>query len=134
MASNCLTSCDRINANLCGPCDVAVTKFTREFRRTTEAWRAVLNLVDRGLRRSAFLIVDGASGLEKAIAAVWDGVPVQSCTVHKLHQPELDWTAGTWLSDQVWCPWPLGREHFLLRHCTQEGLHWNLAEAPTSLM
>ncbi len=27
--------------------------------------------------------MDGAQGLEKAIAAVWDGVPVQSCTVHK---------------------------------------------------
>jgi transposase-like protein len=41
---------------------------------TTEAWRAVLDdLVDRGLRRPAFLIVDGAPGLEKAIAAVWDG-------------------------------------------------------------
>jgi putative transposase len=44
-----------------------------KFRRTTEAWRAVLDdLVDRGLRRPAFLIVDGASGLEKAIAAVWE--------------------------------------------------------------
>jgi transposase-like protein len=37
--------------------------------------------------------VDGASGLEKAIAAVWDGVPVQRCTVHKhrnllAHAPE----------------------------------------------
>ena len=30
-----------------------------------------------------FLIVDGAPGLDKAIAAVWDGVPVQRCTVHK---------------------------------------------------
>src|SRR5262245_8012086 len=61
---------------------------------TTEAWRAVLDdLVNRGLRRPAFLIVDGASGLEKAIAAVWDGVPVQRCTVHKhrnllAHAPE----------------------------------------------
>ena len=61
---------------------------------TTEAWRAVLDdLVSRGLRRPAFLIVDGASGLEKAIAAVSDGVPVQRCTVHKhrnllAHAPE----------------------------------------------
>jgi hypothetical protein len=30
-----------------------------------------------------FLIVDGAAGLEKAIVAVWNGVPVQRCTVHK---------------------------------------------------
>ena len=42
---------------------------------------------------SEFLIVDGAPGLDKAIAAVWDGVPVQRCTVHKhrnlfAHAPE----------------------------------------------
>ena len=50
----------------------------------TEAWRTVLDdLIKRGLRRPEFLIVDGAPGLEKAIAAVWDGVPVQRCTVHK---------------------------------------------------
>ena len=50
---------------------------------TTEAWRAVFDdLVGRGLRRPEFLIVDGAPGLEKAIAAVWDGAPVQRCTVH----------------------------------------------------
>src|SRR5262249_29166069 len=51
---------------------------------STEAWRAVLDdLIQRGLRRPEFLIVDGATGLEKALAAVWDGVPVQRCTVHK---------------------------------------------------
>src|SRR5262249_11778010 len=51
---------------------------------SAEAWRAVLDdLINRGLRRPAFLIVDGAPGLEKAIAAVWDDVPVQRCTVHK---------------------------------------------------
>ena len=61
---------------------------------STEAWRAILDdLIARGLRRPQFLIVDGAPGLEKAIAAVWDGVPVQRCTVHKLrnllaHAPE----------------------------------------------
>src|SRR5205807_9285656 len=61
---------------------------------STEAWRAVLDdLVGRGLRRPEFLIVDGAPGLENAIAAVWDGVPVQRCTVHKhrnllAHAPE----------------------------------------------
>jgi transposase-like protein len=58
------------------------------------AWRSVLDdLVKRGLQRPAFLIVDGAQGLEAAIAAVWDGVPVQRCTVHKhrnllAHAPE----------------------------------------------
>jgi putative transposase len=51
---------------------------------STEAWRAVLDdLIGRGLRRPQFLIVDGAPGLENAIAAVWDDVPVQRCTVHK---------------------------------------------------
>jgi transposase-like protein len=61
---------------------------------STEAWRAVLDdLIQRGLRRPEFLIVDGAAGLEKALAAVWDGVPVQRCTVHKhrnllAHAPE----------------------------------------------
>ncbi len=61
---------------------------------STEAWRAVLDdLIQRGLRRPEFLIVDGAPGLENAIAAVWNGVPVQRCTVHKhrnllAHAPE----------------------------------------------
>ena len=51
---------------------------------TTEAWRAVLDdLVGRGLRRPEFLITDGAPGLLRALAAVWDGVPLQRCTVHK---------------------------------------------------
>ena len=61
---------------------------------SAEAWRAVLDdLVKRGLRQPEFLIVDGAPGLDKAIAAVWDGMPVQRCTVHKhrnllAHAPE----------------------------------------------
>jgi len=51
---------------------------------TTAAWRAVLDdLVARQLRRPAFVIVDGAPGLEQALAAVWNGVPLQRCTVHK---------------------------------------------------
>src|SRR3954469_10600804 len=61
---------------------------------SAEAWRTVLDdLIKRGLQRPEFLIVDGAAGLDKAIAAVWDGVPVQRCTVHKhrnlfAHAPE----------------------------------------------
>jgi transposase-like protein len=61
---------------------------------SAEAWRTVLgDLIARGLQRPDFLIVDGAPGLEKAIATVWDGVPVQRCTVHKhrnllAHAPE----------------------------------------------
>jgi putative transposase len=58
------------------------------------AWRAVLdNLTGRGLRTPDLLIVDGAPGLEKALAALWPEVPVQRCTVHKhrnllAHAPE----------------------------------------------
>jgi putative transposase len=69
---------------------------------STEAWRAVIgDLVARGLRRPQFLIVDGAPGLEKAIATFWDGVPVQRCTVHKhrnllAHAPER-------LHDEITC-------------------------------
>jgi putative transposase len=44
---------------------------------TSEAWRAVLDdLVKRGLGKPQFLIVDGRSGLEQALAAV--SVPLQA--------------------------------------------------------
>ncbi len=47
---------------------------------STEAWRAVLDdLIKRGLRRPEFLIVDGAAGLENAIAAVWERVSERMC-------------------------------------------------------
>jgi putative transposase len=58
------------------------------------AWRAVLDdLVARGLRTPEFLIIDGAAGLETALAALWPAVPAQRCTVHKhrnllAHAPE----------------------------------------------
>ena len=58
------------------------------------AWRAVLDdLVARGLRTPEFLVVDGAAGLEKALAGLWPEVPAQRCTVHKhrnllAHAPE----------------------------------------------
>jgi transposase-like protein len=58
------------------------------------AWRALLdNLVARGLQAPELVIVDGASGLEKALAALWPDAPVQRCTVHKhrnllAHAPE----------------------------------------------
>ena len=59
---------------------------------TSEAWRTVLNdLVKRGLRKPEFLIVDGGSGLEQALAALWGDVPTQRCTVHKhllAHAPQ----------------------------------------------
>jgi putative transposase len=48
------------------------------------AWRGVLDdLVARGLRTPEFLIIDGAAGLERALAALWPEVPTQRCTVHK---------------------------------------------------
>src|SRR5689334_7791049 len=48
------------------------------------AWRSLLDdLIARGLRDPAFLIIDGAAGLEKALAALWPEVPTQRCTVHK---------------------------------------------------
>jgi putative transposase len=58
------------------------------------AWRALLdNLVSRGLKPPQLLIVDGGSGLDKALAALWPDAPVQRCTVHKhrnllAHAPE----------------------------------------------
>ena len=58
------------------------------------ARRAVLDdLIARGLRTPAFLIMDGAAGLERALAALWPEVPAQRCTVHKhrnllAHAPE----------------------------------------------
>ncbi len=80
---------------------------------STEAWRAVLDdLITRGLRRPAFLIADGAPGLEKAIAAVWNGVPVQRCTVHKhrnllAHAPErLHEEIGADYTDMIYAATP----------------------------
>jgi putative transposase len=58
------------------------------------AWRALLDdLIARGLQTPEFVIVDGAPGLEKALAVLWPDVPVQRCTVHKhrnllAHAPE----------------------------------------------
>ena len=58
------------------------------------AWRALLDgLVARGLTTPQLVIVDGGSGLDKALAALWPNTPVQRCTVHKhrnllAHAPE----------------------------------------------
>ncbi len=65
------------------------------------AWRALLdNLVTRGLRTPELVIVDGGSGLDKALAALWPDAPVQRCTVHKhrnllAHAPDR-------LHEEVW--------------------------------
>jgi putative transposase len=48
------------------------------------AWRTLVDdLVKRGLKTPELAIVDGAAGLEKALAALWSDMPVQRCTVHK---------------------------------------------------
>ena len=48
------------------------------------AWRAFLDgLAARGLGTPELAIVDGAPGLEAALAALWAKMPVQRCTVHK---------------------------------------------------
>src|SRR5215207_1564405 len=80
---------------------------------STEAWRVVLDdLIERGLQRPQFLIVDGAPGLEKALAAVWGGVPVQRCTVHKhrnllAHAPErLHDEIGADYTDMIYAETP----------------------------
>lgn len=49
------------------------------------AWRTILDdLTRRGLRKPELAIVDGAPGLEKALASLWSDLPIQRCTVHKL--------------------------------------------------
>ena len=49
------------------------------------AWRTILDdLTRRGLRKPELAIVDGAPGLEKALASLWADLPIQRCTVHKL--------------------------------------------------
>lgn len=41
------------------------------------------DLLAWGLRTPAFLIIDGAAGLERALASLWPDVPAQRSTVHK---------------------------------------------------
>jgi putative transposase len=48
------------------------------------AWRVLLDdLVTRGVKTPELVIVDGAPGLEKALAVLWSDMLVQRCTVHK---------------------------------------------------
>ena len=64
------------------------------------AWRMLLDdLTARGLRRPELVIVDGAPGLEKALAALWSGMAVQRCTVHK-HRNLLA-HAPDWLNEEI---------------------------------
>ena len=83
------------------------------------AWRALLDdLVARGLKTPEFLIVDGAAGLEKALAALWPEVPTQRCTVHK-HQNLLDCVSRGKLN--VAGAWRSGHSRlFRIRHLTAQ--------------
>jgi putative transposase len=52
------------------------------------AWRALLDdLVRRGLRTPELVVVDGAPGLEKALAALWPDMAVQRCTAQASQSP-----------------------------------------------
>src|SRR6202051_3861377 len=58
------------------------------------AWRVLLDdLVKRSLKTPELVIVDGAPGLDAALAVLWSDVATQRCTVHKprnllAHAPE----------------------------------------------
>lgn len=57
---------------------------------STEAWKEfVEDLSTRGLRAPVLCIVDGNSGLRKAIAATWPMTDVQRCVVHKLRNLQV---------------------------------------------
>jgi putative transposase len=67
------------------------------------AWRAVLDdLIGRGLRTPEFLIIDGAAGLEKALAALWPAVPAQRCTVHTVRTQSLRRSRGAAAAGRRW--------------------------------
>ena len=73
------------------------------------AWRALLDdLVGRGMGAPELLIIDGAPGLQKALAALWPDAPVQRCTVHKhrnllAHAPSrLHDEVGTDYTDMIY--------------------------------
>ena len=52
---------------------------------STAAWKAFLeNMTRRGLKAPEFMIVDGAPGLEAALAALWPDAPLQRCRVGPL--------------------------------------------------
>ena len=52
---------------------------------STAAWAAFLNsMTRRGLKGPEFILVDGAPGLEAALAAPWPDAPVQRCSLGPL--------------------------------------------------
>ena len=63
----------------CSPCATWVAKARQPGALSWMTWWPVA----RSLATPELLIVDGAAGLDKAVAALWNDVPVQRCTVHK---------------------------------------------------
>ena len=64
---------------------VLVSVFRRREQKSWSACCTILdNLTKRGLRKPELAIVDGAPGLEKALASLCARLPIQRCTVHKL--------------------------------------------------
>ncbi|MGH7313529.1 MAG: IS256 family transposase [Candidatus Rokuibacteriota bacterium] len=54
-----------------------------------EAWKGVVDdLVTRGLAAPVVCVIDGHSGLRKAVGLVWPETRVQRCAVHKLRNLE----------------------------------------------
>ena len=87
---------------------------------STEAWRSVLDdLIKRGLQRPQFLIVDGAPGLEKALAAVWEAATscIRRCSMKRAWPPLCAGTsrasasAGEFPSLLMWQDGRLSREY-----------------------
>ena len=68
----------------CAPTARKCCSRSRAWAQSEAAWRAPLDdLIRRGLRTPELVVVDGAPGLEKALAALWPDMAVQRCTVHK---------------------------------------------------
>jgi transposase-like protein len=54
------------------------------YRESTDSWKTVLyDLKQRGLTRPSLVVIDGSSGLNRALKEVWHDVPFNRCTKHK---------------------------------------------------
>jgi putative transposase len=59
------------------------------FKESQNAWMELLEgLHRRGMNRPILAIIDGSRGLRSALDAVWPGIKVQRCLVHKLRNLE----------------------------------------------
>ena len=56
---------------------------------SADCWGGLIaGLIPRGLARPRLCVVDGSKGLRAAVLAMWPGMAVQRCTVHKLRNIE----------------------------------------------